>query len=145
MDGNQNGFNNVGTIYCAHCGALNYRTNNNCVNCGTPLIGIQHPIQTLPTQNQPVVNNVNPPQKENKLLMPLMIILGIATVVLCFYFNSYIAWGLATIAALTSVFFKKTRAYGIAVLISFAAIIAIGVILIIILFGMCFAALGSLS
>ena len=28
MDGNQNGINNVGTIYCAHCGTLNNRANS---------------------------------------------------------------------------------------------------------------------
>ncbi len=152
MDENQNTNNNVATTYCAHCGALNNKTSLYCINCGSPLTQNSEQQVAPVVPNQPVnntqplqqVNNTQPaaPEKEKNPYTAIMIILGIASIVLCLFVEQAIA--VVSIAAIASLFSKTTRPYGITVFSAFASVFVIGVVLMIILFGMCFAGLGTI-
>ncbi len=139
MDGDQNGINNVETIYCTHCGTLNNKKNKFCKYCGTAING-NDSINQEPTTTNQQVNNVQPPQKDKNPYKALMIILGIVSIALSLYNQEFVIF--VFIATIASLFSKKTRPYGLTVLIPFGVSMVIGLILFIILFGMCFAGLS---
>ena len=146
MAENQTGTTNVETMYCGHCGSLNNKTNCYCYNCGAMLntntSTTQNSAMTSQQQNQQG-NNVQQTQgKEENKYKPLMILLGIASIFLIIFFER--ANIFVFIVAVASLFTKTTRPYGITVLIALLAGIVISVILVIIMFGMCFAGLGGL-
>ena len=142
MDENQNKINNVETKICPHCGALNNKDNNFCINCGSMLNGNTSPTQT-PTQSNQQVNDVQNPQKEKEKnpYKGLMITLGIASAVLTLFVEKAIPY--IVIAAVASIFSKKTRPYGLTILIAMGVGFVVGFIFIIIIFGMCIAGLGG--
>ena len=139
MDGNQNEINKIGTIYCKQCGTLNDKNNNFCKNCG---VAINENISSTqrPIQSTQQVNNVQQPQKEKNPYKVLMIILGIVAIALALFVNGAIIY--VFIAAIASLFSKTTRPFGLTVLITVGVELVIGVLSIIILFGMCFAGMG---
>ena len=141
MDGNQNEINKIGTIYCKHCGNLNDKNNNFCVNCGVAINENISPTQS-PIQSTQQVNNVQQPQneKENNSYKVLMILLGVAAIALSIFVEK--AAGFVLIAAIATLFSKTTRPFGLTVLIVAGVGFVIGILFIIILFGMCFAGLG---
>lgn len=143
MDGNQNEINNVGTIYCTHCGTLNDKTNNFCISCGAAINGNISSTQTSGQSNQQV-NNVQPSKKEDEVnpYKGLMILLGIASIVLSL-FNAGLSSAMLFVA-IASLFSKTTRPYGLTVLIAFGVSMVIGIILLITFFGACFAGLGGM-
>ena len=138
MDGNKNEINNVETITCTHCGNLNNKANKFCIYCGTAINGNDSTNQE-PTTNQQV-NNAQPPQKEKNPYKTLMIILGIVSIALSLYNQEFAIF--VFIATIASLFSKTTRPYGLTILITAGIGIGVEIILIIILFGMCFAGLG---
>lgn len=143
MDGNQNGINNVETIYCTHCGTLNNKANNFCINCGA-VINENTSLTQTSTQPNQQVNNVqsSKKEKEENPYKGLMILLGIASIVLSLFFGELSS--LVFLAAIVSLFSKTTRPYGLTVLIAMGVSMVIGIILFIILLGVCFAGLGGL-
>ena len=138
MDGNQNENNNIGTINCSHCGTSNNKNNKFCINCGVAINENISPTQS-PIQSIQQVNNVQQPQKEkeNNPYKVLMILLGVVAIVLSIFVEKLAVYVL--IVAIASLFSKTTRPFGLTVMIAIGAGFAIGVILVIILFGMCFA------
>ena len=137
MDGNKNEINNVETITCTHCGNLNNKENKFCIYCGTAING-NDSINQEPTTNQQV-NNVQPPQKEKNPYIAIMIILGIVSIALSLYNQEFAIF--LFITTIASLFSKKTRPYGLTILITIGISIGVEIILIIILFGMCFVGL----
>ena len=139
MDGNQNEINKIGTIYCKQCGTLNDKKNNFCIKCGVAINENIPPTQR-PIQSTQQVNNVQQPQKEKNPYKVLMIILGIVAIALALFVNGAIIY--VFIAAIASLFSKTTRPFGLTILITVGVELVIGVLSIIILFGMCFAGMG---
>lgn len=139
MDENKNEIKNVETITCTHCGNLNNKANRFCIYCGTAING-NDSINQEPTTTNQQVNNVQPPQKEKNPYKALMIILGIVSIALSLYNQEFAIF--VFIATIASLFSKKTRPYGLTILITTGISIVVGIILIIILFGMCFAGLS---
>ena len=142
MDGNQNGTVNIETKYCAQCGSLNYKSSTYCTKCGAALN--QGSTEHKPMQQQPQEEFVNgnpyqrfPEQDKNK---PLMIGLAVVSIILALLDQRLSV--IIFICALVAYFFPKTKLYGKIVLRAYLIGFIIGVILIVVLFGMC---LGSFN
>lgn len=139
MDGNQNENNNVGKIYCSQCGSLNETTSNFCIKCGARISRVlQNQIVAQPIQQ---ANKVQPPRivKEKNPYEPFLILLGVASIfVSVFVDNLYI---LVLVAAIASLFSKKTKPYGLTIFAAIGLGLA-SLAIMAILLGICF---GSIN
>lgn len=150
MDGNQNGTNLVETTNCTHCGTVNNKGNRFCINCGAalssndsmpsePMSRIPQPESSQQSNQHNMNTQTTPKEKEKNPNKLLLILLGIGSLVLSAYVNGL---GMVVFAlAIASLFNKPTRAYGITVLLPVAISFAVGLILIVVLFGACFVGL----
>lgn len=141
---------NTNNVYCGNCGTLNTSDNNFCHNCGATIVPpLQEPQIQVPAEASPQ-NNITPAPKpedtdttEQKVLyITLGIVGGILSLVISYFFPPILIAAIA--GAITSLFFKRFRAFGITVLVSIGILAITAVVFVIIMFGACIAAFGSM-
>lgn len=164
MDGNNNNVVNKQIRYCTYCGKDNDVNNKFCMSCGASLTGYdpntnavsnvlvnsdpQLPVnyqldtsESTQAQNQVPVNNVeNNTDNEGCGSFILKGFLGVILFTVSISFPQFMA--LLLVLSVVMLFFKKTRPIAIAIFSSVGALLFLGFLLLIILFGACFFGLG---
>ena len=115
-------------IICSKCGGNIKSGSNFCTHCGAALSSDSNGNQSVNQEN-------------NESKSPIPIIFAILSVIISAFFPP--AFIIAIIFAIISLFKKEYRSFGITVFTAFGVVFLTGALFVIIMFGMCIAALGG--